>query len=98
MYEYIDPAKAMSAPGLRMGFVAQEVQTVLPSWVKPTGNDGYLAVTPIGFEALTVEAIRDLKAESDVRADSLEKIVDMLTDENRELRARLAAIEARLRP
>ncbi|MEP6880396.1 MAG: tail fiber domain-containing protein [Dokdonella sp.] len=98
VYEYIDPAKAMNAPGPRMGFVAQEVQTVLPNWVKPTGNDGFLAVTPIGFEALAVEAIRDLKAESDVRAESLAKIVDNLTDENRQLRARLSAIEARLRP
>lgn len=98
VYEYFDPAKAMNGLGPRICFVAQEVQTLLPSWVKQTGNDGYLAVTPIGFEALTVEAIRDSKAESDVRADSVEKIVDMLTDENRELRARLAAIEARLRP
>ncbi len=103
VYEYIDPAKAMNAPGQRMGFVAQEVQTVLPSWVKPTGNEGYLAVTPIGFEALAVEAVRDLKAENDVRMEALEKENSALragqtalVNENAAMRARLAAIEARL--
>ena len=91
VYEYIDPAKAMNEPGQRMGFVAQEVQTVLPNWVKPTGSEGYLAVTPIGFEALTVEAMRDLKAEGDVRMEALEK-------ENASLRARLEALEAKVKP
>ena len=91
VYEYIDPAKAMNAPGPRMGFVAQEVQTVLPNWVKPTGDEGYLAVTPIGFEALAVEAVRDLKAESDVRMEALEK-------ENASLRARLERLEAKVKP
>ncbi len=91
VYEYIDPAKAMNAPGPRMGFVAQEVQTVLPNWVKPTGNEGYLAVTPIGFEALAVEAVRDLKAENDVRMEALEK-------ENASLRARLERLEAKVKP
>ncbi len=89
VYEYIDPAKAMNAAGPRMGFVAQEVQTVLPNWVQPTGNEGYLAVTPIGFEALTVEAMRDLKAESDIRMEALEK-------ENASLRSRLEALEAKV--
>ena len=91
VYEYIDPAKAMNEPGQRMGFVAQEVQTVLPTWVKPTGDEGYLAVTPIGFEALAVEAMRDLKAEHDVRMEALEK-------ENTSLRARLEALEAKVKP
>ncbi|MEP6880398.1 MAG: tail fiber domain-containing protein [Dokdonella sp.] len=91
VYEYIDPAKAMNAPGPRMGFVAQEVRTVLPNWVKPTGNEGYLAVTPIGFEALAVEAMRDLKAENDVRMEALEK-------ENASLRARLERLEAKVKP
>lgn len=74
-----------------MGFVAQEVEKVLPSWVKPTGSEGYLAVTPIGFEALVVEAMRDLKAESDVRMEALEK-------ESAALHARLAALEAKMSP
>lgn len=71
VFEYLDPAKAMNDPGPRMGFVAQEVQSTLPSWVKPT-DEGYLSVSTIGFEALAVEAIRDLKAESDVRIEQLE--------------------------
>jgi hypothetical protein len=88
-FEYRDPAASMNAPGLRMGFIAQEVQQAIPQWVAPTGKQGYLAVTPAGFEALTVEAIRDLKAESDVRIEALES-------ENATLRAALAALSARL--
>lgn len=92
-FEYIDPVKAMNAPGMRMGFIAQEVQKVLPQWVGPSGADGYLAVTAIGFEALAVEAIRDLKAESDVRIERLEA-------ENAALRMQMhtekAALQTRL--
>ena len=88
-FEYRDPAASMNAPGLRMGFIAQEVQQAIPQWVAPTGKQGYLAVTPAGFEALAVEAIRDLKAESDVRIEALES-------ENATLRAALAALSARL--
>ena len=86
-------AKEARLPGFRQGKVPKQV-------VKSHVDVGYArgeaiqVAVPRAYE----EAIRDLEAESDVRADSLEKIVDMLTDENRELRARLAAIEARLRP
>ena len=40
-----------------------------------------------GFEALTVEALRDLRAEKDAQIDELKA-------DNRALRARLAALEA----
>ena len=89
MFEYRDPAKSMNAPGPRMGFVAQQVQEAIPSWVAPTGADGYLAVTPVGFEALAVEAIRDLKTESDLRIEALER-------ENAALRATLDEVLQRL--
>lgn len=71
VFEYIDPAKSMNTPGPRMGFIAQEVQQTLPNWVTPHDN-GYLQVSTIGFEALAVEAIRDLKTESDLRIEALE--------------------------
>ncbi len=71
VFEYIDPAKSMNTPGPRMGFIAQEVQQTLPNWVTPNDN-GYLQVSTIGFEALAVEAIRDLKSESDLRIEALE--------------------------
>ncbi len=87
MFEYIDPAKAMSESGPRMGFVAQEVQKVLPNWVHAS-VDGYLSVGTIGFEALAVEAIRDLKTESDLRIDALER-------DNATLRMQLDALMQR---
>lgn len=47
----------------RMGFMAQDVSHVLPEWVGRT-NDGdmYLKFQPFEFEALAVEAIRELEA------------------------------------
>lgn len=71
-FEYIDPKASMSAPGPRMGFIAQDVQKILPGWVSPA-RDGFLGVSTIGFEALAVEAIRDLKTESDLRIEALER-------------------------
>ena len=54
-FEYIDPRKAMAQPGRRMGFIAQDVEKVLPQWVDQDER-GYRMVTPTGFEALSVEA------------------------------------------
>ncbi len=89
MFEYIDPAKSMNAPGPRIGFIAQEVQQTLPNWVTPNDN-GYLQVSTIGFEALAVEAIRDLKAEYDLRVENLES-------ENAALSNRVLALERAMR-
>ena len=94
-FEYIDPVKSMNAPGMRMGFVAQEVQAVIPQWVQPTGPEAYLAVTPIGFEALTVEALRELRGESAVIDADQSAQIDRLKAENTELKERLVALEAR---
>lgn len=95
-FEYRDPAAAMNAPGTRMGFVAQEVQHAVPQWVAPTGKQGFLAVTPAGFEALAVEAIRDLKAASDVRIEALESENAALRATLDDLAARMARMEARV--
>jgi hypothetical protein len=84
VFEYIDPAKSMNAPGTRMGFIAQDVQQAIPQWVAPTGADGYLAVTPIGFEALAVEAIRDLKTETDLRLAQLEQETAQVSERDRQ--------------
>jgi hypothetical protein len=95
-FEYRDPAAAMNAPGPRLGFIAQEVRQAVPQWVAPTGKQGFLAVTPAGFEALAVEAIRDLKAASDVRIEALESENAALRSETKTLAARLARLEARI--
>ncbi len=55
--------KSMYLPGRQVGFIAQEVEQVFPDWVSET-DAGYRIVGPRGFEALTVEALRELRAES----------------------------------
>lgn len=44
--------------GRVMGFVAQDVEKVLPQWVK-TGSDGYKRIETIGMDALLVESIKE---------------------------------------
>ncbi len=105
-FEYTDPKAAMSRPGPRMGFVAQEVQAAVPEWIS-SDPDGYLSVTPTGFEALTVEAVRQLHEENAVVDDDQARRIATLEAENAALRAelehrdaafqsRLEALEARL--
>lgn len=85
-YEYRDDiAFGNYSPGRKTGFIAQQVERVFPEWVGSDDN-GYRQVTAQGFEALAVEALRELKAESDAR-------IGMLERENDELRARLQRLE-----
>ena len=74
-YEYVNPATLGELSGTHLGMVAQEVETVFPSWVDE-GGDGYKRLTFRGFEALTVEAVRELDTKSqttDARLSELEK-------------------------
>jgi hypothetical protein len=85
-FHYKDPTAAGAAPGLRTGMIAQEVEQVFPEWIS-TGRDGMKTLTYSGFEALTVEAVRQLRAEKDAQIESLIAEVDRLN-------ARMAAFEA----
>jgi hypothetical protein len=67
------------------GFIAQEVQRVMPQWVQ-TGPDGYLYLNPVGYEAMVVDAIQELRAEKDRQIEALQR-------ENDDLRARLERLE-----
>jgi hypothetical protein len=81
-FEYAQPDANMHPEGTFTGFIAQEVQQAFPNWI---GHDarGYLTVGPQGFEALTVEALREIKHEDDARITKLES-------DNAELRAQMA--------
>ncbi len=83
-FEYLDPAKGVG-PGPQIGFIAQEVREVLPQWVT-AGPDGMLAVGVTGFESLTVDALRELRAEKD-------RQIAELKDENTALKQRLDRLE-----
>jgi Chaperone of endosialidase len=85
-FEYLRPDDAMHPDGRHNGFIAQEVQRVFPEWVGTT-PDGYLAVGPTGFEALSVEVLRQLREEKDAEIADLHSRLD-------DLASRLATLEA----
>lgn len=61
-FEWLEPAKQGNLTGPQIGMIAQEVETVLPDWVSTT-PEGYKLLAIRGFEALTVEAFRELQIE-----------------------------------
>lgn len=82
-FEYADPG----LPGLRRGFIAQEVEQVLPEWVED-GADGYKRLTVDGFEALAVEALRAQQEKIDAQARELVALRSAVE----QLRAELAGV------
>ena len=85
-FNYNDPRHFSYVDGTIPGFIAQEVQQVIPQWVEQ-GSDGYLYLNPVGYEAMVVDAIQELRDEKDAQIESLQR-------ENDELRARLERLEA----
>jgi hypothetical protein len=69
-FEWNEQDRAELLPGIQMGMIAQEVETVFPQWVG-TDSQGYKDLTFRGFEALAVEAMRELKAENEVLKNRL---------------------------
>jgi len=94
-YRYSQPDGKLLLAGVHTGFVAQQVAEIFPSWVG-TDDKGYLSVAPQGFEALTVEALRELRGESAAIDGGQTARIKALEQENSALRERLLAIEARL--
>ena len=94
VFEYLDPKASMSEPGMRMGFVAQEVAEVVPEWVHE--HEGFYLVKPAGFEALAVEAMRELHAHTRA-ADAVQATrIAALESERDTQRAQVAALGERL--
>ena len=88
-FEYTAKDHFSYTPGVQRGFIAQEVQQVIPQWVN-TADDGYFYLDQVGYEALVVDAIQELRAEKDAE-------IEKLQSENIELKARLDRIEHMLR-
>jgi hypothetical protein len=86
----------MYLPGPQVGFIAQEVERVFPDWVSE-GADGYKTVGPRGFEALTVEALRELRAESAAIDGGQSARIAALEAENAKLRTELDRRDAEYR-
>jgi hypothetical protein len=87
-FEWRNPLTQGGHFGPQIGLIADEVAPVFPDWVG-TGPDGYQTLTVSGFEALTAEALRDLRAEKDTQ-------IEELRCENAELRTRLEQLESLL--
>ncbi len=56
------PEKQGNLTGQQIGLIAQEVEKVFPDWVG-TDEEGFKDLTIRGFEALTVEALKEIKIE-----------------------------------
>ncbi|PWU16368.1 MAG: hypothetical protein C5B50_13700, partial [Verrucomicrobia bacterium] len=91
-FEFIDPKKINELEGERIGMIAQEVEQVFPDWVE-TGHSGYKKLTYRGFEALTVEALRQLRSEKEAKIEALEQELANQKAANQKLEARFAALE-----
>jgi hypothetical protein len=97
-FEYKDPDAIHELHGERIGFTAQNVEKVFPDWVSE-GADGYKRVTVRGFEALTVEALRELETRETAESAEIQKLRAEnreLHDENRALQARFDHLESAL--
>jgi len=85
-FNYKDKDHFSYVEGTVPGFIAQEVRQVIPQWVGE-GEDGFLYLNPVGYEAMVVDAIQELRDEKDAQIKSLQT-------ENDELRDRLERLEA----
>ena len=65
-FDWVEDSNEFKMVGLQQdtGFIADEVQAVLPQFVRE-GSDGYLTIRDRGFAALLVEAIKELSAKVD---------------------------------
>ncbi len=86
-FEWLDGSRS-GGGGTQLGLIADEVQAAFPQWVGRDLN-GYQTLTIGGFEALTAEAVRELRSEKDGE-------IAALRSQLAESQARLAALEAAL--
>jgi hypothetical protein len=76
-FEWKNPQQYGNLGGTQMGLVAQDVVGVFPDWVG-RDLDGNLTLSIRGFEALAIEAFREIKQEINVLQDAMTKIRDEL--------------------
>ena len=80
------PERHFSDAHRAYGLIAQDVEAVLPELVV-TNEDGYKAVDYSKLPLLTIQAVKDLKAENDAlkeRVTGLERLINELTQARRE--------------
>ena len=77
-YEFKPEAiiNGMGLSGNQIGFLAQEVKEVFPSWVDEAG--GYLTVTERSFMPILVQALRELREEKNAEIAELQERIKKL--------------------
>jgi Chaperone of endosialidase len=83
-FQWKEPEKYGKLTGTQVGLVADEVEEIFPDWVG-TDSAGYKTLTIRGFEALTIEALRELQQAN-----------EELRSANSELQKRLKILEQKL--
>jgi hypothetical protein len=76
-FEWKEPEKQGNLTGTQMGMVAQEVEKTIPGWVG-TSPDGTKNLTIRGFEALVVEAVREMNSKVDQLLQRMEALEQQL--------------------
>lgn len=84
-FTWAEPDRHDGQSGTQIGLIAQEVEQVFPDWVS-TNDEGYKQLSIRGFEALTIEALRELKADN-----------DQLRSQNQRLEQRVATLETQMK-
>ena len=85
--------------GKHLGFIAQEMEKVLPQLVK-TGKDGFKAVNYDGVIPVTVEAIKTLNARTLLQQNQMEALSKenaTIKADNAEMKAELDALKSAVR-
>jgi hypothetical protein len=80
-FEWQDEKRARLSSGTQLGFISQEVERVFPQWVSDDA-DGYKLLATTGFDALAVEALREL-----------DRKISILEKENEQLKTRIRSLE-----
>jgi len=91
-YQWIYHKDQGDMAGTYTGMIAQDVEKVFPEWISED-KDGYKHLTVIGFEGLTVEALRDLRCEKDAQLAERDARIEALAAQNADLTARLERLE-----
>ncbi|MDO8729992.1 MAG: tail fiber domain-containing protein [Candidatus Omnitrophota bacterium] len=85
-FEWKDPSQHEGETGSQMGLIAQETEKVFPQWVSED-DKGFKWLEPAGFDALSIEAMRELNQRiDDLKAanDALKQRIETLERKQRE--------------
>lgn len=72
-YRWKDPAEHAGDSSMQYGFIAQEVEPVIPEWVG-TNDRGFKTVSQKGLDVMLVRSVQELKSENDELRDRVRSL------------------------